>query len=82
MNLKPEDDFEMEDEYDFSNAERGKFYSPNSTYTYPIYFDFDVLKYFDDLAESRGVDTPQLLHEILRRHMAETAAAADSGSPR
>jgi hypothetical protein len=33
MNLKPEDDFEMEDEYDFSNAERGKFYSPNSTYT-------------------------------------------------
>lgn len=35
----------MKDEYDFSNAEQGKFYRPSEELEIPIYLDKDVTAY-------------------------------------
>jgi len=32
----------MKEEYDFSNAERGRFYRPNTQLNIPIYLDPDI----------------------------------------
>ena len=35
----------MKAEYDFSKAERGKFYDPNATFKSPIYLDNEVQEF-------------------------------------
>ncbi len=35
----------MKDEYDFSNAEQGKFYVPIEEIQMPIYLDQDIVRY-------------------------------------
>jgi hypothetical protein len=40
----------MKDEYDFSNAERGKFYRPDAQFILPIQLDPDVLSYLAERA--------------------------------
>jgi len=67
MNKRDEDG--MCEEYDFSNAIRGKFYRPNRRISFPIYLDFDVLAHFRSIAQSRGIETRVLLNEILRQQM-------------
>jgi hypothetical protein len=65
---KPDEDG-MCDEYDFSNAVRGKYYRPNMHFNFPIYLDDDVLAHFRPIAQSRGLETRELVNEILRREM-------------
>lgn len=36
----------MKEEYDFSNAEQGKFYVPLGEIHIPIYLDQDIAEYF------------------------------------
>jgi hypothetical protein len=38
----------MKEEYDFSNAEQGKFYVPFKDIQLPIYLDKDVIQYFNE----------------------------------
>ena len=40
----------MKAEYDFSQAERGKFYHPNAEFSYPVYLEPDVSAFLDRLA--------------------------------
>jgi uncharacterized DUF497 family protein len=68
-NMNNHDEDGMRDEYDFSNAVRGKFYRPNMRVSFPIYLDFDVLAHFRSIARSRGIETRELLNEVLRRQM-------------
>ena len=35
----------MKAKYDFSKAERGKFYDPNATFKFPIYLDNEVQEF-------------------------------------
>jgi len=44
----------MKDEYDFSNAEQGKFYRPLEELDIPIYLDKDVKEYFMQKVRSKG----------------------------
>jgi len=44
----------MKDEYDFSNAEQGKFYRPFEELDVPIYLDKDVKEYFMQKVRSKG----------------------------
>jgi hypothetical protein len=37
----------MKEEYDFSNAEQGKFYVPVENIQLPIYFDKDIIQYLN-----------------------------------
>lgn len=60
----------MKEEYDFSKAERGKFYRPNATLNLPVYLDEDVLEYFSVKAKAKGIDMQKLTNEFLRKDMA------------
>ncbi|MGI2902300.1 hypothetical protein [Tolypothrix sp. VBCCA 56010] len=40
----------MKPEYDFSTAQRGKFYNPDATFNFPIYLEPDVNEFLNKLA--------------------------------
>ena len=44
----------MKDEYDFTNAEQGKFYRPLEELDIPIYLDKEVKDYFIQKIRSKG----------------------------
>ena len=46
----------MKDEYDFSNAEQGKFYRPIEELDIPIYLDNDIKSFFLKNMKKRGSD--------------------------
>ena len=58
---------DMRNEYDFSNAERGKFHHPEAQHNMPLYLEEDVLKYFTAKAESKGVDLNTLINDLLKK---------------
>ncbi|HXU30132.1 MAG TPA: hypothetical protein VN851_06100 [Thermoanaerobaculia bacterium] len=60
----------MKDEYDFSQGERGKFFSPDAGFSVPIYLDPDVIGYLSERAEAKGIEVEQLINDILRRDIA------------
>lgn len=57
----------MKDEYDFSNAERGKFYRPDAQLNIPVYLDQDIENWFTEKAKAKGVDLQSLVNELLRK---------------
>ena len=57
----------MKDEYDFSNAERGKFYRPGAQLIPPLHFDPEILSYLSARAEARGTSLSELVNELLRK---------------
>ena len=59
----------MKAEYDFSKAERGKFYQPEAIFHFPVYLDPDVDEYLSKLAEEKDVDIQQLVNEWLRANI-------------
>ncbi|MGK7914692.1 MAG: hypothetical protein AB4038_03985 [Prochloraceae cyanobacterium] len=60
----------MKSEYDFSRAERGKFYHPKTKFNVPIYLDEDVLDYFTERAEAKGVNLNEMINDLLKRDIA------------
>ncbi|WP_017326288.1 hypothetical protein [Synechococcus sp. PCC 7336] len=59
----------MKAEYDFSKAERGKFYRPNSTFKSPIYLDDEVQEFVKRKAAEKGIDLNDFVNNLLRREM-------------
>ena len=57
----------MRDEYDFSKAERVKFYDPDARYNMPLYLNEEVLKYFTAKAESKGVDLNRPINDLVKK---------------
>lgn len=57
----------MKDEYDFSNAERGRFYRPDTQLNIPVYLDHDVESWFAEKAKMKGVNLQSLINELLRK---------------
>jgi hypothetical protein len=51
----------MKDEYDFSNAERGKFFRRDAQLIPPLHLDPEVLSYLAERAEARGTSLNELL---------------------
>lgn len=60
----------MKDEYDFSKAERGKFYKSNAQLNIPIYLDDDVLNYFSEKAKAKGMEVNAMVNELLKKDIA------------
>ena len=56
----------MKKEYDFSKAERGKFYRRNLHLRLPIYLDDDVADFVQRLARKKKVDAQTAVNRILR----------------
>lgn len=57
----------MKAEYDFSNAERGKFFKENATFNLPVYLDDEVQSYLQKHAQSKGVELASLVNDLLRQ---------------
>ena len=70
--MKPD---EMKDEYDFSKAERGKFYRANAALALPVHLDPEVLAFLSAHAQARGISLSQLVNALLRKDIALIEAA-------
>ncbi|NWH06994.1 hypothetical protein HXW94_18820 [Desulfobacter latus] len=58
---------DMRDEYDFSKAERGKFYRQNSKLNIPIYLvDQDVLDFVKKIASKKGIDRSTVVNDLIK----------------
>jgi hypothetical protein len=56
----------MKAQYDFSKAERGKFYRPDAVFHLPVYLEPDVEDFIRQIADERNVDMQMLINEWLR----------------
>ncbi|MFM7384184.1 MAG: hypothetical protein ACKN9E_07835 [Microcystaceae cyanobacterium] len=59
----------MKPEYDFSQAQPGKFYNADATFHYPIYLEKDVEPFLQKIAESKNIDLQILVNELLRNNI-------------
>jgi hypothetical protein len=59
----------MKKEYDFSNAEKAKFFREDAEYYLPVYLDPDVNKYFNELAARKNKDLSILINDILKNNI-------------
>ena len=59
----------MKKEYDFSKAERGKFYRPDAKFNLPIYLDEEVQFFVAEIAEKKRSDLSQIVNDLLRSDM-------------
>jgi hypothetical protein len=58
----------MKDEYDFSIAERGKFFREAARLVPPIHLDPEVLDYLSERAAARGVSLSSLVNTLLKQY--------------
>jgi len=65
----------MKDEYDFSKAERGKFYRPNLRLIPPVRLEPEVLDFLATRAKQRGTTVNQLVNQLLKKDIELIQAA-------
>jgi hypothetical protein len=56
----------MAKEYDFSGAERGKFYRPEANFQIPVYLESDSLAFVEEIARRRGTDISEVVNVLLK----------------
>ncbi len=59
----------MKQEYDFSQAERGKFYHPDAQLHIPIYLEPDIADFLQQFADKKQVDVTTVVNGWLRKDM-------------
>ncbi|MDO9424025.1 MAG: hypothetical protein Q7T40_07530 [Methylobacter sp.] len=57
----------MKEEYDFSNAEQGKFYVPVEDIQLPIYLDKDITQYLNEKCLTTQGSLQLLVNDLLRK---------------
>jgi hypothetical protein len=65
----------MKDEYDFSNAERGRFFRKGATLAPPVHLDPDVLAFLTARAAARGMSLNDLVNALLKKDIELIEAA-------
>lgn len=60
-------DTDMQSEYDFSGAVRGKFFPPKVTLVPPIHLGPDVLKYFQSRAKAKGTTLSERVNTLIKK---------------
>ena len=56
----------MKDEYDLSQGEQSRFYSPGALFNIPIYLDKDNLEFVEKIAQARHTDIEAVVNELVR----------------
>lgn len=64
------DDFELEDNYDFSDGIRGRFYKPKKIRT-TLQLDDDILLFLKKQASEKHIKYQVLVNSLLRDYMSE-----------
>ena len=59
----------MKKQYDFSSAERGKFYRPDAKLNLPVYLYQEVLEFIQRIAEKREADLSAVVNQLIRSDM-------------
>jgi len=59
----------MNKEYDFTNAERGRFYRPDVQLNIPVYLDDEVRVFDTGIAEQKKADLSKVVNDLLRSDM-------------
>ena len=59
----------MKKEYDFSKAERGKFYRPDIKLNLPVYLDDEAFLFVDTIAKNKNTDVSSVVNELIRTDM-------------
>lgn len=59
----------MRDEYDFSKAQRGKFFKPDAKLNLPVYLDDEVQAFVQAIAEKKRTDLSAVVNQLLRTDM-------------
>ena len=59
----------MKKEYDFSKAERGKFYRPDTKLNLPVYLDDEAFAFVDTIAKNKNTDVSSVVNELIRTDM-------------
>ena len=59
----------MKPEYDFKNAERGKFFRPGATLRLPIYLEPEVQDYLAAKAQAKNIDLDDLVNDLLKQEI-------------
>ena len=57
----------MKSEYDFSGAERGKFYRKGAVLAPPVHLEPKVLVYLQARAAARGVSLSTIVNDLLKK---------------
>ena len=65
----------MKDEYDFSAAERGRFFRKEAALVPPVHLDAEVLEFLSARARGRGMTLNELVNALLKKdiELIETA---------
>lgn len=59
----------MKKEYDFSEAEKGKFYRPIDQIELPIYLDKKIKEYYSNIASAKKIPLEQVVNIVLKKEM-------------
>jgi len=59
----------MKKEYDFSKAEQGKFYRPQTDLEIPVYLDKKIKSFFIKRASDRNLEFDKVINTILKKEM-------------
>lgn len=65
----------MKDEYDFSEAVRGKFYRPDAEIVLPVHLESDVQAFLTARADAKGIPLSQLVNDLLKKDIELIEAA-------
>ena len=65
----------MKKEYDFSKAERGRFYRPNAKLNLPVYLEPQVQAWLGKVAGKRGEEISKLVNRLLKKEIDLVEAA-------
>ncbi len=65
----------MKREYDFSKAERGKFYRPNAELRLPIYLSAEVQAYLAERAAQKGIPLSEMVDTMLQKQIQKLESA-------
>jgi cytidylate kinase len=57
----------MKSHYDFSKAERGKFYRKGASLRLPIYLDGQLQKRLERIAQKKGQDLDEVVRDLLTK---------------
>lgn len=60
------DSNDMKREYDFTGAERGKFYRRDAKFQIPVYLESDSLAFVEEIAQRKGTDISDVVNDLIK----------------
>ncbi len=59
----------MKKEYDFSKAERGRFYQEDLVLNLPVYLEPDNLRYIEKIAKDKKSDLSTIVNKLIKENI-------------